>query len=90
MAFVNVPRILLVLKPDMTSDLAVLMGTLSLGAEEKQKKVDTALSKFDTLSESEKESERANTLAEIFPLVFGEKAALKSSANYEELRQTPW
>ncbi|KAL4804248.1 hypothetical protein BDV18DRAFT_162011 [Aspergillus unguis] len=48
------------------------------------------LSDFQTLSEDDKVSARANVLATVFPIIFGDIAVVKESPLYEEHRSQPW
>lgn len=48
------------------------------------------LSAFTGLSDSEKETARASTAGKVFPLVFGEAAAVEGSEKYKLQRKVPW
>lgn len=48
------------------------------------------LRNFQVLSKDERESTRASVVEKIFPLAFGDRAVIQSSANYNDLKQKLW
>lgn len=53
-------------------------------------KTAACLASFSRLTDSEKNLARVSTIAEIFPLEFGNVAAVDSSVEYKQLRSKHW
>lgn len=54
------------------------------------KEAEACLSEFEGLSINEKEAARGSVIEKVFPLAFGEDAAIESTPKYEELKAVPW
>jgi len=54
------------------------------------KEAEEYLSQFASLSEEEKKAIRPAAIEKLFPLVFGDIAAIESSESFAQLKQKPW
>lgn len=59
-------------------------------AADARPEAEACLSAFAALSEDDQEATRSTTIAKLFPLVFGDIAAVESSENFQELKESPW
>jgi len=57
---------------------------------ERAKSVQVILTQFTALSPEEKKGSISETVIKVFPLVFGDSAAVQPSAHYEALRTSVW
>ncbi|TVY85865.1 FAD-dependent monooxygenase, partial [Lachnellula willkommii] len=69
----------------MTSP-AELLANINIESKEAEQ----YLSHFASLSEEEKKIARPAAIEKLFPLLFGERAAIESSENFAQLREKPW
>ena len=72
----------------MTSTSEILAKIQIAPAQSKE--AEECLSKFASLSEEEKKSARPSTIEKIFPLAFGDIAAIETSETFEKLKRKPW
>ncbi|PYH88761.1 6-hydroxy-D-nicotine oxidase [Aspergillus ellipticus CBS 707.79] len=74
---------------DVSSPIATTTGSPSLDKLDNPE-VETLLSKYATLSASEKDTFRASLASQNFVLLFGKNAILETSDEYESQRRVPW
>ncbi|OCK73798.1 6-hydroxy-D-nicotine oxidase [Lepidopterella palustris CBS 459.81] len=71
------------------STLASILEIVDIAAD-KREEAEACLSEFVALGEEAKKAARPATIKKVFPLAFGEIAAIETSANFEDLKQSPW
>lgn len=54
------------------------------------KEAEEYLSRFASLSDEENKTARPAAIEKLFPLLFGDIAAIESSESFAQLRQKPW
>ena len=67
-----------------------MLNTLNLPAGKLSEEAQELLSQFSDLTETQKVAARTGVIAKVFPLVFGEDAAIESSSRFEQLRKSSW
>ena len=76
----------------MTMESPTITDVISAASlsSEQSKKIEAILAQFSALSPEEKQTSVSETIKTVFPLVFGDSAAVEPSAHYEGLRTSIW
>jgi hypothetical protein len=72
------------------ASLAKIKDILAAFLPDQSPTAEEALSRFASLSDEDKKIALPSTIETIFPLVFGENAAVESSEGFKELKNKQW
>lgn len=74
----------------LTRPLEKVLAIVNQANEASNASIAVQLKEFTALPSSEKDKVQPLFVARVFPLVFGDNAAVQGSEAYEQQRQVPW